>query len=176
VAFEQNETVNGHRSRLQQAVAFDKRMYAVWMSGKEPGESDMGQELTEFGQLSTPYHRRFDFALEMIKVVRWVRPCPQHPGLAALAECAQPAELEIKGRDVNALQCTINISSGVAVDFTNESQSQMKVFGINPAGVWKAFANAGEMLTEGLRQRETGKQTQHGGRSLSSEGRYRHAL
>jgi len=136
----------------------------------------MGQELTEFGQMSTPHHRGFDFALEMIEAARWVRPRPQHPGLTALAEGAQPAELEIKERHVNALQCTINIGSGVAVDFTNESQSQMKVCGINPAGVWKALANAGEMLTEGLRQCETGKQTQHGGRSLSSEGRYRHAL
>ena len=29
VTFEQNETVNGHRSSLQQALAFDKRAYAV---------------------------------------------------------------------------------------------------------------------------------------------------
>ena len=114
----------------------------------QAGQGDVRREFPVFQFQAELKQAGGDLALEGHQRFAPVDPSPDHPGLAAGREEANPLQTQGKGRDLDFRQGLTDIKEGGAVDLADEAEGEMKLFRRGPAGIGQAATEPGQLLPD----------------------------
>ena len=116
----------------------------------EAGQGEVRAELAVVRFQAKVEKSGSDLAVQKVQRCTFFNPGPDDARLAAWRKKADPLQLQRKLRHGDLGQRLADIEEGGAVDFTDETEGEVKLFRWGPAGARQAAAEQGQMIANGL--------------------------
>ncbi len=161
MAAEQREAVGDERPGPEPLMRLDELPDPRRRRAVQPGQGDMRLELPPLGSESGTDRRRLDLFVQMTDGVSGVDSDPDHAGLAAALEAADPGQPDRKGGGCDLVEEAVQVLGPVVVDLADEAQGNVQALGPDPARLRQARAQDGQPVADQFRQRDADEES-HG--------------
>ena len=147
----EGKLVNGKRQTAEESITLEVLADLTSRGLLEAGQGDVRAKLAVIRCQAKLKEAGGDLALQQVEGFISFDSGPDNAGLAARGKEADSLQLQRKLWHCYLGQGLADVEEGGAVDFTDETESEMELLGWGPAGVGQSAAEQGQVIADVLR-------------------------